>query len=115
MAPEEICWSVESLSGEILSQSYTFAVLWIRNVLFRTRDQARNFYIFGSESYPYYLSIFGNYLKKHLKFNQREESINFLPFSISLYSPTVGTGTVYTTQSRIHSSKICINLYLSVH
>ena len=38
-----------------------------------------------------FVSIFGNSKKKHLKFNQRGESINYLPFSISYYSPTVGT------------------------
>ena len=38
----------------------------------------------------YCLSIFGN-LKKFLKFNQKEESTNYLPFSVSYYSPTVCT------------------------
>ena len=48
--------------------------------------------------YIYYLStgIFGNY-EKHLKFNQKEESINYLPFSISYYCTVL-----QYTQSRIH-------------
>ena len=42
---------------------------------------------------PMHLSIFDNYYKKHLKFNQKEESTGYrtylLLFSISYYSPTV--------------------------
>ena len=40
----------------------------------------------GSGNNLYFLSIFGK-----LKFNQKEESINYLTFSISYYSPTVHT------------------------
>ena len=45
----------------------------------------------GSESNPCYLitGIFGICKQNHLKFNHKEESINYLPFSISYYSPTV--------------------------
>ena len=43
----------------------------------------------GSGSNPCYLSIFENCKQNHLKFNHKEESINYLPFSISYYSPTV--------------------------
>ena len=37
-----------------------------------------------------YLSIpvFGNCKQNHLKFNHKEESINYLPFSISYFRPT---------------------------
>ena len=42
-----------------------------------------NFLSFDSN--PYYFSIFENY-KKYLKFNQKEESTNCLPFSISYYT-----------------------------
>ena len=55
-------------------------------------DPALNFLSSGSRSgsYPYYLSMFRNYLKKtHLKFNQKEESTNYLSFFISYYSPTI--------------------------
>ena len=38
---------------------------------------------------PFYLSIFVICKKPHLKTNQQEESINYLPFSISHNSPTV--------------------------
>ena len=38
------------------------------------------------------LSIFGNCKQIHLKFNHKEESIYYLPFSISHYSPTVHQG-----------------------
>ena len=40
-------------------------------------------------SNPCYLIIFGNCKQNHLKFNHKEESINYLPFSISYYSSTV--------------------------
>ena len=43
----------------------------------------------GSGSNPYYLSLFENCKQNHLKFNHKEESINYLPFYISYYSPTV--------------------------
>ena len=47
----------------------------------------------GSRSNPCYLSIFGYCKQNHLKFNHKEESINYmyLPFSISYYrySPTI--------------------------
>ena len=36
----------------------------------------------GSGSNTYFLSIIGN-IKKHLKFNQKEEFANYLPFAIS--------------------------------
>ena len=37
-------------------------------------------------SNPCYLGLFGNYKQNHLKFNHKEESINYLPFYISYYS-----------------------------
>ena len=52
-------------------------------------DPALNFPSSGSGSNPCYLSIFGNCKQNHLKFNHKEESINYLPFFISYYSPTV--------------------------
>ena len=52
----------------------------------------------GSVSNLYYLSIFRNCKKTHLKFNHKEESINYLRFSISYY-------TQYT-QSRIQREVI---------
>ena len=45
-------------------------------------DPALNF-----PSSGFWLSIFRNN-KKHLKFNQKDESNIYLPFSISYYSPT---------------------------
>ena len=39
-------------------------------------------------SNPCYLSLFRNCKQNHLKFNHKEESINYLPFSTSYYSPT---------------------------
>ena len=42
-----------------------------------------------SGSNPRYLSLFGNCKQNHLKFNHNEEAINYLPFSISSFSPTV--------------------------
>ena len=54
----------------------------------------------SSDSNPYYFSIFENY-KKYLKFNQKEESTNCLPFSISYYCTVL-----HYTQSRIHRPKI---------
>ena len=66
------------------------AVLWIRNDIFQIRlwifrvpDPCR------SGSNPRYLSIFGNCKQYHLKFNHKEKPMNYLPFSISYYSPTV--------------------------
>ena len=43
----------------------------------------------GSGSSPCYLSIFKNCKQNHLKCNPKEESMNYLPFSISNYSPKV--------------------------
>ena len=58
-------------------------------------DPALNFPSSGSGSKPCYFSTskFRNY-RKHLKFNHKEESISYLPFSISYYSPRS-----YSTQS----------------
>ena len=57
------------------------SVLWIRNDYFCSGSRL------GSGSNSYYLSVLGNYFKRHLKFNQKEEYTNDLPFSISYYSP----------------------------
>ena len=43
----------------------------------------------GSGSNPYFLCLFGNCKQNHLKVNHKEESINYLPFSISYYCSTV--------------------------
>ena len=59
----------------------------------------------GSGSNPCYLSRFGNWKQNHIKFNHKEESINYLPFSISFYSPT------YSTQSPEFTEKL--HYYLS--
>ena len=40
-----------------------------------------------SGSNPCYLSIFGNCIQSHLKFNHKEVFTKYLPFSISYYSP----------------------------
>ena len=55
----------------------------------RNRIQAKIPDLCGSRSIPCHLSIFGNCEQNHLKFNHKEESVNYLPFSISYYSPTV--------------------------
>ena len=59
------------------------SVLWIRNDLFRIRIQLWIFLVLDPD--PSHI----NKYKKHLKFKQKEESINYLPFSILYYSPTV--------------------------
>ena len=73
-------------------------------------DPALNFPSSESGYNLYYLSIFGNY-KKHLKFNQKEESTNYLLFSISYY-------TKYTvlqyTQSRIHKPKMRYKIFIDL-
>ena len=57
-------------------------------------DPALNFQSSGSRQklriqfMLFTVSIFGNCKQNHLKFNRKEESINYLPFSISYYSPT---------------------------
>ena len=58
---------------------------------FRVRIQAKVPGPCGSGSNPCYLSVFRNFKQNHLKFNHKEDStgINYLPFSISYYSPTV--------------------------
>ena len=56
---------------------------------FRIRIQAKVPDPCGSGSNPCYLSIFRNCKQNHFKFNHKEESISYLPFSISNYSPTV--------------------------
>ena len=38
---------------------------------------------------PCYLNIFGNCKQNQIKLKLKEESINYLPFSISYYSPKV--------------------------
>ena len=96
------------ISEKGVSQDYPaqfFAVLWIRNDIlysgslysyefseFRVRIQMQ----IRIQPIPYYLSKFG----EKNKFNQKEESTNYLPFSISYYSPTVQyTHTVQNTQA----------------
>ena len=54
----------------------------------------------GSGSNPYYSSIIGN---------QKEESINYLPFSISQYSPTV---LLYSPEFSGLNFKIKVLIYL---
>ena len=67
-------------------------MLWIRNGLFRIRIQPGIFRVPDpdpskiSGSNPFYFIIFGNFKQNHLKFNYKEESINYLPFAISYYS-----------------------------
>ena len=39
--------------------------------------------------FKYRTGLFGNCKKIHLKFNHKDESIHYLPFSISYYSPRV--------------------------
>ena len=52
-------------------------------------DPVLNFLSSWSESNPYrIIQAFLEIIKKHLKFNQKEESTNHLPFSISYYRPT---------------------------
>ena len=66
----------------IIQYRYLYnAVLWIRNDYFCSGSRL------GSGSNSYYLSVLGNYYKRHLEFNQKEEYTNDLPFSISYYSP----------------------------
>ena len=65
-----------------------FAVLWIQLGIFWVPDPDPGK---SSGSNPYYLSILENCKHSHLKFNHKEESINYLPFTISFYSPTVRT------------------------
>ena len=56
---------------------------------FRIRIQAKIPNPCRSGSNPCYLSLFGNCKQNHLKFNHKDEYVNYLPFSISYYSPTV--------------------------
>ena len=67
-------------SGFGSGSSSEFSEFWIR-IQAKVPDPC------GSGSNPCYLSIFGNCKQKHLKFNN--QSINYLPFYISYYSPTV--------------------------
>ena len=59
------------------------AVLLIRNVILRIRIQPHIFRVPDL----YNLGIFGNLKKKHVKFNPREESTNYLLQSYSTRSP----------------------------
>ena len=63
----------------------------------------------GSGSYPCYLSIFGNYCKKTLIIIKKKVSTgtNYLPFSISHYSPVV----LHTYSPESSGLKLEINLY----
>ena len=58
---------------------------------FRVRIQAKVPGPCGSGSNPCYLSVFRNFKQNSLKFNHKEDStgINYLPSSISYYSPIV--------------------------
>ena len=82
---------VSSFAENNEKNSDFYPVLWIRNDVFWIRIQ------------PMFFKQIFKLLKKHFNIQQKEESTNYLPFSISLYSPTV-------LQSRINGLKLKLNL-----
>ena len=97
----------ENLAGKNYSRLpfvWNPSVLRIRNDLFQIRIQLRIFWV---PDPTHIIEAYSEIIFKNLKFNQKEKSTNYLPFSISYYCTVL-----QNTQSRIHRTKI-INLFLS--
>ena len=80
--------------------------MWIRNDLFRIRNQLRIFRVPDPDldadptHTGYYLSKLGIYFKEHIKLNQKEEFTNY-----SICHFLFHTTVLQKTQSRIHRLK----------
>ena len=97
----------ENLAGKNYSRLpfvWNPSVLRIRNDLFQIRIQLRIFWV---PDPTHIIEAYSEIIFKNLKFNQKEKSTNYLPFSISYCSPIV-----QYIQCRIHRSKMRNNIFI---
>ena len=97
----------ENLAGKNYSRLpfvWNPSMLRIRNDLFQIRIQLRIFWV---PDPTHIIEAYSEIIFKNLKFNQKEKSTNYLPFSISYCSPIV-----QYIQCRIHRPKMRNNIFI---